>query len=89
MAEKAAEHQREVERLAMEQQKTDHAKIFGIQTRAQWFAACLAALFAAVGIAFAVMGYPGSGATIISSVVVGLATVYLVGRKDENGKAKQ
>ena len=93
MAEKAAEHQQEIERSAMKQQEWDHAKIFSIQGRAQWFAATLAVVFAAVGVWFAILGHPGAGATIISSVVVGLAVAYLAGnasagKKEENGKTK-
>lgn len=77
----------------MRQQEADHTTIFNIQGRAQWFAAGLAVVFAAVGVWFAILGFPGAGATIISSVVVGLAMVYLAGnylaeKKDENGKSK-
>jgi len=85
MAEEAAEHQREIENQAMNQQSENHHGILDIQKRAQWFAFALAVFFGLVGCFIVYQGHPASGATVITGVVVGLASVFLIGRKSEPG----
>jgi hypothetical protein len=53
---------------------------------AQWFAGCLAMFFGLVGAWMAYLGHSTASAAVIGSVVVGLASVFLLGRKSESGQ---
>ncbi len=86
MAEDAAEHQRSMERLAMAQQEADRVQLYRIKARAQWFAGSLAIFFGLVGGWMAYLGHSTASATVIGSVVVGLASVFLLGRRSEAEK---
>ena len=86
MAEAAAQHQRDMEAEAMRQQGEGIRADSTIKQRGQVFAAGLAVFFGLVGAWIAYLGHPGVAATIIGTTVVGLATVFVVGRSMNGDK---
>jgi uncharacterized membrane protein len=80
MAETDARHCLDLEVEAMRDQRETLRSIDRFKARGQGCAAGLAVVFAIVGAWMGYLGHPGAGATIITGTVVGLATVFVLGR---------
>lgn len=76
MAKQQAEHRQYLERFTIEgnSKRAD---------RGQWFAGGLTILFLAAAVAFGFTGHPTQGLGVVALDVVGIASVFVVGRREQ------
>lgn len=73
-----------IDKLRIEASIHDNEHMHALEKRGQWFGLIIAIILIFAGLSFGLMSYPTSGTLIITTCLVGLVAVFVIGRKLNN-----